>query len=317
MPLFQDISTPDFDRIREVLHRLAANPPQVLLLEGGTEPQRLAAARYWAACVNCQQPGGEGGPCLICPTCMQIDAGEHLDVLAYDGRISNADDEAHPGPIRALNMDNIRELKQKLHDAPHGQGRRVVLLMGVGQNRSNAANALLKALEEPSPSSCFVLLAAQREQLLPTLVSRSLCLTLPWPDSLSRDPALQPWEEALALFITSGRGLFECTGARNALDARLAAGHRVAHEDMARVHARLGQCVTHPQRVLADLASVQHRRARAGQRHRLVGALPTGKAVQAGGRDRLSRTHHMGHGQHNVYVDGAEIQNLHGLGTRR
>ena len=50
MPLFQDISTPGFDRIREVLHRLAANPPQVLLLEGGTEPQRLAAARYWAAC---------------------------------------------------------------------------------------------------------------------------------------------------------------------------------------------------------------------------------------------------------------------------
>ena len=222
MPLFQDISTPDFDRIREVLHRLAANPPQVLLLEGGTEPQRLAAARYWAACVNCQQPGGEGGPCLVCPTCMQIDAGEHLDVLAYDGRISNADDEAHPGPIRALNMDNIRELKQKLRDAPHGQGRRVVLLMGVEQNRSNAANALLKALEEPSPSSCFVLLAAQREQLLSTLVSRSLCLTLPWPDSLSRDPALQPWEEALALFITSGRGLFERTGARNALDARLA-----------------------------------------------------------------------------------------------
>ena len=187
MPLFQDISTPDFDRIREVLHRLSANPPQVLLLEGGTGP-----------------------------------AGEHLDVLAYDGRISNADDEAHPGPIRALNMDNIRELKQKLRDAPHGQGRRVVLLMGVEQNRSNAANALLKALEEPSPSSCFVLLAAQREQLLPTLVSRSLCLTLPWPDSLSRDPALQPWEEALALFITSGRGLFERTGARNALDARLA-----------------------------------------------------------------------------------------------
>ena len=184
MPLFQDISTPDFDRIREVLHRLAANPPQVLLLEGGTEPQRLAAARYWAGCVNCPQPGGEGGPCLVCPTCMQIDAGEHLDVLAYDGRISNADDEAHPGPIRALNMDNIRELKQKLRDAPHGQGRRVVLLMGVEQNRSNAANALLKALEEPSPSSCFVLLACQKS------MSRVMS---------GNDDALCPLDTALAL----------------------------------------------------------------------------------------------------------------------
>lgn len=222
MPLFQDISTPDFDRIRSLLHRLAGNPPQVLLLEGGTEARRLALARYWAACINCPQRTDGGAPCLVCPTCLQIDAGEHLDLPAYDGRISNAEDEANPGPIRALNMENVRELKQKLRDAPHGQGRRVVLLMGVEQNRSNAANALLKALEEPSPSSCFVLLAAQREQLLPTLVSRSLCLTLPWPDSQARDPALQPWEEALAQFITGGRGLFERTGARNALDARLA-----------------------------------------------------------------------------------------------
>ena len=67
MPLFQDISTPDFDRIREVLHRLSANPPQVLLLEGGTGPQRLAAARYWAACVNCPQPGSGAGPASSAP----------------------------------------------------------------------------------------------------------------------------------------------------------------------------------------------------------------------------------------------------------
>ena len=221
-PLLQAIAAPAFDRLKEVLNRLGTAPPQVLLLEGGSEAQRRDMALYWATRINCPQASATGSPCLACPCCLQTATGEHLDLAAYDGRISNREDEENPGPVRAFNMERVRELKSRLRDAPHGNGRRVVLLMGLSLTRDEAANALLKALEEPSPSSCFVLLAAQREQLLPTLVSRSLCLTLPWPDSLSRDPALQPWEEALALFITSGRGLFERTGARNALDARLA-----------------------------------------------------------------------------------------------
>ena len=208
-----------FARLKAVLDNLGAAPPQVLLLEGGSEAQRMDTARYWAMRINCPTAGTSGTPCLACPSCQQIAAGEHLDLAAYDGRISNREDEENPGPVRAFNMERVRELKVRLRDAPHGQGRRVVLLMGLSLTRDEASNALLKALEEPSKTTVFVLLAPQREQLLPTLVSRSFCLTLPWPDCHADDPEMQPWEDALAQFLVQGQGFFDKVAGKGAIDA--------------------------------------------------------------------------------------------------
>ena len=208
-----------FDRLKTVLDNLGAAPPQVLLLEGGSEAQRMDTARYWAMRINCPTAGASGTPCLACPSCQQIAAGEHLDLAAYDGRISNREDEENPGPVRAFNMERVRELKVRLRDAPHGQGRRVVLLMGLSLTRDEASNALLKALEEPSNTTVFVLLAPQREQLLPTLVSRSFCLTLPWPDCHADDPDMQPWEDALAQFLVQGQGFLDKVAGKGAIDA--------------------------------------------------------------------------------------------------
>lgn len=220
--MFASLESSDFTPLKSLLQRLAPRPPQVLLLEGGSEAQRLDMALYWAACCQCPQAMQEGVPCLSCPDCLQISANEHRDLRVYDGRISNREDEENPGPIRALSMENLRQLKQLLRDAPHGQGRRIIVLAGLTGQRAASANGLLKALEEPSPHNAFVLLAPQREQLLPTLVSRSLCLTLPWPDPLARNAAPADWEEAFGLFLQTGRGLFDKTSARNALDAQLA-----------------------------------------------------------------------------------------------
>ena len=217
--LLPAIANAAFDRLKAVLDNLGAAPPQVLLLEGGSEAQRLDTARYWAMRINCPTAGTTGTPCLACPSCQQIAAGEHLDLAAYDGRISNRDDEENPGPVRAFNMERVRELKVRLRDAPHGQGRRVVLLMGLSLTRDEASNALLKALEEPSNTTVFVLLAPQREQLLPTLVSRSFCLTLPWPDCHADDPEMQPWEDALAQFLVQGQGFLDKIAGKGAIDA--------------------------------------------------------------------------------------------------
>lgn len=219
--LLPAIAGPAFDRLRHVLDRLGEAPPQVLLLEGGTEVQRMDVARYWAARINCPQTV-TGTPCLQCPTCRQIAAGEYLDWAAYDGRISNREDEESPGPVRALNMEHVRELKVRLRDTTHGGGRRVVVLAGLRLTRDEAANALLKVLEEPSSTTVFILLTPQREQLLPTLVSRSFCLTLPWPDSRQEDAQLQEWPNMLARFLQTGKGFLDKTSVRGAVDADLA-----------------------------------------------------------------------------------------------
>jgi DNA polymerase-3 subunit delta' len=200
--------------LRQALLRLADAPPQVLLLEGGVENARAAVAHWWAALLNCPARGPQG-PCLDCPDCLQIGVGEHLDCIALDGRISNKEDEENPGPVRALTMDRVQALRAQLGEAPHGAGRRVVILAGLeAQIRTAAANALLKTLEEPLAHSVFVLLAPQREQLLPTLVSRSWTLTLPWPATGEFSTAADEWESALARFLEEGVGWFDRNSAR-------------------------------------------------------------------------------------------------------
>jgi DNA polymerase-3 subunit delta' len=197
---------------RQALLRLADTPPQVLLLEGGVEHSRAALARWWAALLNCSARGAQG-PCLACLDCLLVGAGEHLDLVALDGRISNREDEESPGLVRALTMDRVRLLRKELGEAPHGAGRRVVILAGLEAQRrgDETSNALLKTLEEPTAHAVFVLLVPQREQLLPTLVSRSWTLTLPWPATAEFSPAAQEWEAALARFLEEGGGWFERT----------------------------------------------------------------------------------------------------------
>jgi len=210
--------------LRQVLLRLADAPPQVLLLEGGVEDSRVAMARWWAALLNCAARDPQG-PCLHCADCLHIGAGEHLDLVFLDGRISNKEDkedEEKPGPVRALTMDRVQNLRKQLGEAPHGTGRRVVILAGLeAQIRIAAANALLKTLEEPLAHSVFVLLAPQREQLLPTLVSRSWVCTLPWPATADFSPAAGEWESALARFLEEGGGWFERTSVRGLELARV------------------------------------------------------------------------------------------------
>ena len=206
---------------RQALLRIADTPPQVLLLEGGDEHARAAMARWWAALLNCPARGPQG-PCLSCPACLQISAGEYIDCIALDGRISNKEDEENPGVVRALTMERVQILRKQLGEAPHSAGRRVVILAGLeAQARAAAANALLKTLEEPIAHSVFVLLAPQRELLLPTLVSRSWVLTLPWPAGAEVPTAAKEWEGALVRFLEEGVGWFERTSARGLEPARV------------------------------------------------------------------------------------------------
>ncbi len=234
--ILEAIAGDAFAHVRNRLDSLGAAPPQVLLLEGGTEAQRLDAALYWACRANCPDAERDGSPCLACPTCHQTASWENLDVAAYDGRISNTQDQAEPGPIRALSIDNVRELKSTLKDPPR-QRYRVTLLMGIENNRAGAANALLKALEEPSKNCLFVLLCPQRQQLLPTLVSRSLCLTLPWPDPEAVAPEMLELQTEIAQFLETGKEFFNKTGSKSFDQEQAFAAVMAVHKSLIRTLA--------------------------------------------------------------------------------
>ncbi len=198
---------PNQHRITSLLDRLAPNPPQVLLLEGGTSAEREALALYWAARLNCICPDHACGNCRICS---QIDDRVHPDLKICDGSEAK------------IKIDDIRELKPLFAQPPRGDGKRVVIFHEAQELTAQASNALLKSLEEPSRGTVFVLLAPQREWLLPTLVSRSWTLTLAWPAETTPDPETADWLDSFLEFLRSGKGWFKRTGTKGAVDKDLA-----------------------------------------------------------------------------------------------
>ncbi len=224
-----------FSRVMDRLLRMKATPPQALLIEGGSQAERLASGILWACMLNCESE--DAGPCLCCSTCKRFMQATHRDFFVLDGR------------EESIKIKEVREwVRPVLGEPPREARKRVVLLAEAQALGIEAANALLKSLEEPLPQNAFIMTAPQRERLLPTLVSRSWVLTLPWPvpgksrglweerafaASAAPEQAAEPsggleslfeWESALARFLGSGQGWFAKTSARGALTQNLALG---------------------------------------------------------------------------------------------
>ena len=197
-------------RVRSFIEQLAEDPPQVILFEGGTADEREAMALYWAARNNCQN---SPAPCMSCSSCTQMITKSSRDLFFLDGRAGS------------IKIDDVREMRSVLGEPPRSEKKRIVILSEAQALGIEAANALLKSLEEPRPGTSFVLLAPQRERLLPTLVSRSWVLTLAWPtgaESSPLDDEVREWAELLATFMVDGTSLLTKTGTRGALDTALA-----------------------------------------------------------------------------------------------
>lgn len=203
---------------------LADRPPQTMLLEGGSEKSRLDHALYWAMLNNCPNAAinSEGvlSPCLKCNTCHQILAYEFFDLLIYDGRISNTEDEDKPQLIKAMSKDNMDKLKQILGNSPKGGKNRIIIFLGIIKTREEAMNSLLKLLEEPPDSTLFIMLTPQRGQILQTLVSRAFCLSLPWIYNEENEDLII-WEKEIGEFLLTGKGLFDKFSSKGALTPEL------------------------------------------------------------------------------------------------
>ncbi len=125
---------------------------------------KTTMARQMAAILLCR--GRENRPCRHCPGCIKFRSGNHPDFL-----------EIRPDGA-AIRIDQVRELKRGLPFPPFEAAMRVILMLEVQTMRREAANSLLKILEEPPRNNLFLLVASQGEPLLDTI--RSRCQVIPF-----------------------------------------------------------------------------------------------------------------------------------------
>lgn len=133
--------------------------PHALLIAGpGGTGEHVFAERV-AQALLCAEPAR--APCGACPACRQYGAGTHPDAIRLEP----------PEAGKAIPVDAVRALSGRL--ALTGAGRKVALIDPADAMNANAANSLLKTLEEP-PGDCVLLLVSLRPGRLPATV-RSRC----------------------------------------------------------------------------------------------------------------------------------------------
>ena len=142
-----------------------------------------------AAAVLCEAPTTEQHACGACGSCQLIAAFSHPDYRRLRPSIM---DMAHPieemrpeKPSKEITIDDVRALDNMVNQTSHRGGKRVVVVYPAHKLNRNAANALLKTLEEPPANTLFILLAHDVQQLLPTIISRCQLIAagVPSPES--------------------------------------------------------------------------------------------------------------------------------------
>src|SRR5512147_3049745 len=138
------------------------------LFAGAPGLGRRTLALRFAQALNCQTPSAAGIPCGTCRDCQQIAAMQYADLTVIQA-------EAEGGTLK---VDQIREARRVLTLKPYQAKHRVALFLRFQEANDNAANALLKTLEEAPSYAVLILTADNPEQLLPTIVSRCEVLRL-------------------------------------------------------------------------------------------------------------------------------------------
>ncbi len=192
------------ERIKKILQRSFATGKisHAYLFHGPEGTGKDAAAIAFAKLLNCEQPI-DGNSCDTCSGCRRISSLQHPNVQFIvpmpvgknekegDDPFKNLDQEAiseyrqafgrkseNPyyrislSKANTIKINSIRELRKSINLARAERGKKVIIISGADKMNDNAANSLLKTLEEPTPNTVLILTTSNHDKLLPTIISR-------------------------------------------------------------------------------------------------------------------------------------------------
>ncbi|MBW1635448.1 MAG: DNA polymerase III subunit delta' [Deltaproteobacteria bacterium] len=155
------------ERAGEMLKRSLVTDriPHSFIFKGPEGVGRKLFGRGFAAAINCRDSSTIGA-CGICSSCLKFYSGNHPDFMVVS---------SEKGGIR---INQVRNLSRNLSYPPYESAMRVVILEDVHTMRQEAANSLLKTLEEPPENNLLILTADASREILATLTSR--CQVVPF-----------------------------------------------------------------------------------------------------------------------------------------
>ncbi|TKB24864.1 DNA polymerase III subunit delta' [Desulfopila sp. IMCC35006] len=155
------------EKAKRLLRRslAAGRIPHAYIFKGPEGVGKKMFARGVAAALNCRDVNVVGA-CGLCSSCKKFRTLNHPDFMVV---------RPEKGVIK---IDQIRRLTRELSYPPYESALRVVVIEDVQAMRREAANSLLKTLEEPPENNLLILTAEASQEILPTLTSR--CQVIPF-----------------------------------------------------------------------------------------------------------------------------------------
>ena len=170
--------------------------PHAVLLSGPSGIGKFMVASVLGAALLCMAP--DSRPCGGCQSCLQMRYGTHPDYLLVcpDGA--------------AIKIEQIRKLQHEAALAPYLSSRRVCIIDSAELMTVQAANSLLKVLEEPAGDVVFILVSGNRQMLLATILSRCMAIAFqPLTDLLLTqalaENGFSPEQSEVAARLSRGR----------------------------------------------------------------------------------------------------------------
>jgi DNA polymerase-3 subunit delta' len=159
--------------------------PHALMLDGPRGLGKRTLALNLARGLLCETPGADGIACGTCASCHYVAAGQHPDLQLIEPFVVDEDGEVKvQDPII---IERIRALIDWVQLTSHRGRAKVAVIVPAESMNPAAANALLKTLEEPPPSTYLVLVAHQPGRVPATLRSRCRRMAAPRPTVASAE----------------------------------------------------------------------------------------------------------------------------------